>query len=524
MPIAPCFHIEHLHELALQIMRAPAAVRLRQIQMIEELIFEIEDETLYPLDYVVYRITGYRGDSSDQPMLLGSALVGDLVSTIAVVSHTLEIPAESTQTIEETANSLGVSTRTISRLRREGLAFRWVIESSGRKRLGCPTKSLQRFREKHEERIRLASGFSRLSPEEKREIVETALRYSGTGRSLSDIAVELSGVSGRGHETIRSILKQSPQTRNVLEKPPPISRTDARNIEKEIKEGVSWTILVERHQRTVGALRKVVSRLRATRLKQMDITYVELEVFARGDADEIILGAPVTHSVYPPILEYDLVVAGDPHKELNEAEETTVVSAMHLLRRRAHQLSKELKYTPNEDLLDRIETDLRWSFLLQQDLILCALPAAISVAIQHIGRPLDELPSSRTVALMKEVIRTVAEVCSTLDPTKGQTVLRTPASILDRMLSTSDISGMPERAAARRTPLSFSCPFHNAVPWSALIPQQDFPKMALEKSSELSELVAMKFGWMGRPRTVKEIASELDRTSIWVKRQLRSWS
>jgi len=112
MPIAPRFHIEHVHDLALQLKRAPLPVRLKQVQTIETLIFEIEDGTLYPLDYIVYRITGYRSDGDDQPMLLGSALVGDLVATVAIVSHSLHIPAESALTVEETAKSLGVSTRT----------------------------------------------------------------------------------------------------------------------------------------------------------------------------------------------------------------------------------------------------------------------------------------------------------------------------------------------------------------------------------------------------------------------------
>ena len=524
MPIAPCFHIDHLHDLAMQMKRAPAKVRLKQIQTVEELIFEIEDEVLYPLDYVVYRITGYRSDSTEQPMLLGSALVGDLVAIIAVVSHTLLIPAGSTLTVEETADWLGVSVRTISRLRREGLAFRWVSESNGRKRLGCSSATLHTFREKHKERITLASRFSRLSLQERREIVTAALQYSGSGRSLSDVAADLSTESGRGHETIRSLLKQSPQARSVLEKPPPISRTDARNIEQAIKEGVPWATLSDRYQRTSGALRKAVSRLRATRLKQMSIAHVELEVFTRSDADEIILGAPVSQTVQPPILEFNPVEVKNTSKELSESEETTVISAMHFLRRRASNQSKSLAYTPNEDTLDRIETDLRWSFLLQQDLILLALPAAISVAIQHIGRPLEELPSNRIESLMKRVIHTVADACSTLDPTMSQTVQRTPAFVLDRLLSTSDTLEVPDRAAARRTTLTFSCPFHDAVPWSMLIPQRNLPELAFDTSDELAEIVAMKYGWRGRPRTVNEIATELDRTTLWVKRQLRGWT
>ncbi len=525
MPIAPNFYIDHVHDLALQIKRAPLPVRLKQLHTIEQLIFEIEDETLYPLDYIVYRITGYRSDGSDQPMLLGSALVGDLVATIAIVSHTLQIPAESELTVDETAKSLGVSTRTISRLRREGLPFKWVEESTGGKRLGCSTASLQSFREKHKDRIGAASRFSRLSKQEKHKIIHAAMHYSGSGRSLSDVAEELANESGRGHETIRSLLMQTSDTRKALEKPPPISRTDARRIEQEIKKGISWASLAVEYKRTVGALRKAVLRLRATRVKQMVIPFVELELFARSDAEEIILGASVSKNVNPPMLELHPTAIENPHPpKLNTVDETTTVSAMHLLRRRAHNQARELDYSPNADTLDRIETDLRWSFLLQQELIVLALPSAISVAVQHTGRPLGELPSKRLIVLMNKVIHTVAEVCSSLDPSKGQTIEKTPAFVLGRLLSAAGTSEVVDRAAARRGSISFSCPFHDVVPWSFLIPRENLPMQSLDKSVECSQVVALKYGWSGRPRTAIEIAQELDRTPLWVRRQLRQWS
>ena len=174
-------------------------------------------------------------------------------------------------------------------------------------------------------------------------------------------------------------------------------------------------------------------------------------------------------------------------------------------------------------MLDRIETDLRWSYLLQQELILLALPTANSVAVQHIGRPLDELPSKKLVVLMNNVIRTVANVCSTLDPSKGQTIEKTPAFVLDRLLSASGTPEIVDRAAARRSAICFSCPFHEVVPWSTLIPRVNLPKQALDKSIECSEVVAMKYGWSGRPLTVIEIAQKLDRNHLWVRRQFRGW-
>ncbi|HIB50876.1 MAG TPA: hypothetical protein EYO40_06325, partial [Phycisphaerales bacterium] len=74
MPIAQRFHIEHVQEFALQMKRASRLVRKLQIESTAQLLNELDDDSLYPFDYIVYRITGYRAEIVDQPMLLGSAL------------------------------------------------------------------------------------------------------------------------------------------------------------------------------------------------------------------------------------------------------------------------------------------------------------------------------------------------------------------------------------------------------------------------------------------------------------------
>lgn len=522
MPIAPNFHIEHIHNLALQLKRAPDEVKFLQIGNAEELIEEIIGHQLYPLDYVVYRITGYRGESVNEPMLLGSALVGDLVALIAIVSRTLDITAEGMMTVEEASNRLGVSQRTTSRLRREGFVFRWVVEPSGRRRLGCSEKTLNSFRERNKERMKTASNFSRLTQAEQNTIVEQAMQYKGSGRSLNDVASELAESTDRGHETIRALLQSVKQTNQSLSKPPPLSRQKARVIERAIRFGVPWEVLTERYQRSAGALRKVVERLRATRLSQMEICHVELDVFQRDEAEDVILGTFIAQHPNPPVLEIDPLDLVNMDYGRTNTDEIAIVSAMHLLRRRARVESKRLGYSPTEAVLDRIETDLRWAYLLQQELMVMSFNASISVAVQHVGRPLHELPSNKIVSLVGRVIGVVGNVCGSLDPSKGQTAASTPASVLDRSLSAGDMSHATARAAARHKISMMRCPFHDVVPWSNLIPRINRSTMANESSGDLFELVSLRFGWNGRPRTIVEIASEMNRSTNWISRQLRS--
>ena len=523
MPIAQRFHHEQVHDFALQMKRASKSVRKLQIESAEQLLNEIEDESLYPFDYIVYRITGYRDDMTDQPMLLGSALRGDLVALIAIVSRSLEISAEGMMNVEKAAKTLGVSLRTLSRLRHEGLVFHWVIERGGRFRLGCSSAMLDEFAKRNSSRIRSASQFSRLTFAEQQEVVRLAMQFDGKKHTLSEVASDLAKRSVRGHETIRLLLQQSNSVTKTFSQPKQLSRKDARDIEKELQKGTSWNALTNQYQRSAGAIRKALARLRSTRLKRLSISYVELDVFSRPDAEEVILGAPVACLVKPPMLLLDSLEFESDGLIL-DSEETTIVSAMHLLRRRASLNLQTIGYAPSELILDRIETDLLWSFLLQQVLIIQAMPSSFAVLVQHVGRPLHELPANRLVSLVKQMISVVGETCGELNPSTGQTAGRTPASVLDRHLSLTDPQTKPLQAAAKFKAIELKCPFHQVVPWSDLIPSQNLPLLAKQISIELQSIVALRYGWSGKPKTRIEIAEEIGKSSIWVSRQLRTLS
>ena len=508
MPIAPQFHLEHMHELAMQMRRAPEKIKLKQIKAVEDVLQEIEGNTLYPLDYIVFRITKYRSDNVDQPMLFGHALLGDLVSLIAIVTWTLQLPSDGMLTVKEAASFLSVSPRTVSRLRREGLVFFWVVEN-GKKRLGCTEKMLSRFQNQNSKRLESASRFSRLTRTEKQQIVIASMHYSGSGRSLNDVASELAKKTGRGHETIRSLLQSVEQTSQSLNSKKPLSKQNAKVIERARRYGITWNVLAKRFNKSVGSLQKAVVRLRATRLKQLNISYVKLDVFQRDDAEEVILSPLAVKKLLPPVLLIDPLHFGFDSEMQVQANETAMVSAMHLLRRRAKLSIQQLPYSPKGEVIDRIETDLRWSYLLQQQLVLFAIQPCIAVAIQHIGRPLHELPPLEVIGIINEVISIANDSCGSLDPSKGQSTTRTPAATLDRTLSKSNTLKVQDRAATRLKIPSIQLPFKQLVPWSYLIPDK-----------EQSGISAMHLGWKGYPKTVDEISIELGKSSNWVRRQL----
>lgn len=523
MPVASRFHIECIRDLTSQILKEPIMTRLEQMKSTEKLLKEIGEESLYPFDYIRYRITGKRVGASEQQVLLGSALLGDLVALVALVSRTLNLPANSTLTVSEAAEMLQISTRTLSRLRHEGLVFHWVSDLSGKRRLGCTAEELMDFKGRNVQRIQQASVFSRLTTKEKQELVQLALQCDEKTKTLSEVAATLAKKSYRGHETVRLLLQQANSTAQRFQRTGRLSRNDVREIESELKRGTSWDVITNRYQRSAGAIRKSLLRLRATRLKQLNIDYIELDVFSREDAQEVILGAQSAQQVDSPVLFLDSLEF-DHGKSIATQDEIGLVSAMHLLKHRAYLQTRTLRYAPKGKVLDRIETDLRWSYLLQQKLIVQAMPSALAVAVQHAGRPLYELPVNRLESLLHLVVRVVGETCAKLDPSTGQSVLKTPAAVLDRTLPLTNAGTKPLRAAAKYTSIAIKCPYHQVVPWTNLLPTENLPERARQTSSALERIVSLRYGWLGRPRTIDEIAKEVRESIVFVSKSLRTWA
>src|SRR3982751_7150951 len=88
------FRLDSLAALARQMTFTPQDTRRSQLAAAEQLLHEIDSAKAYPLDFVVFRITGYhprRNVSAD--LLTGLALQHDLGLLIEQLSETLELTA-----------------------------------------------------------------------------------------------------------------------------------------------------------------------------------------------------------------------------------------------------------------------------------------------------------------------------------------------------------------------------------------------------------------------------------------------
>ncbi len=127
---------------------APRERRLEQVERAEQLLGEIETAKCYPYEYLCFRITGFRPEGWPALVLDGADVQHDLRLFVEDLSSTarqaVEQVDEPVLTVDQVSRRYNVSSRTVTRWRRQGLvARRFVI--GGRTKVGFLESSLRRF-------------------------------------------------------------------------------------------------------------------------------------------------------------------------------------------------------------------------------------------------------------------------------------------------------------------------------------------------------------------------------------------
>jgi RNA polymerase primary sigma factor len=164
--------------------------RLEQANRTELLLAELDPNQRYSYEYIWFRVTDYRPDSTSGVTLTGKDAHHDLRLLLEDVTDSADIAieeaAEPVHTVEDLSKLFKVSTKTISRWRQQGLVSRrFVVE--GRKRIGFLQSSVDRFVSRNRDRVKRGERFSQLSDEERSEIVDRARRLARAGGCPAEV-------------------------------------------------------------------------------------------------------------------------------------------------------------------------------------------------------------------------------------------------------------------------------------------------------------------------------------------------
>ncbi len=535
MPHVARFKIDAIKELFQQLRYAPRDTQLRHVAATETLVYEIDPEQNYPLDFVVFRITGYRPETTGESVTcVGGALREDLGNFIQRITWEQELTEEQrgcrALSMEDVAQRLQVSPKTVQRYRRLGLLCHYVMQEDGSKRLACFEDALEQFTKNNARQVRKAAKFSRVDHEAEAIIIEDAINlHENEKLNLNRIVGRLAHKHHRARETVRQILLRYDRSaeRPIFASQQTLSQHDQRVVDRALRWGIPAARLAKRFGRTRSAIQRTGHRARRRFLQQLDLSYVDLPTFSLVDPETVILNAPIVtgdlSDVYPDNDALTLIQA--QHTSSDHTEETALIGAYNLLKKRCGEAISALSEWPTAQVLDRVETDLRWSDRLKNRLVEHAIPTIVQRLDQNLHAPLITQPPGVILSLLPMAINIVSDLIETLDPGRGQHLEGVAAFELDRTLSRLSSEQPSQKAAARHVPGSLPLPAwrYALTQWSKRFNLRADLVPHLHELEETSRnMIQIRYGLAHCcPQTYRDLAQRFDLTPRGAAQQIR---
>ena len=412
-------------DLAKQMGYSAREVRLAQLERAERLICLIDPDKSYPYEFVCYQVTGYRPRRDLGDTLPGDTLREDLGRMVEQVSASLKLSrdevSEPVYTIKEAADHFNVSQKTIQRWRKQGLVAWKFKDGDGRTRVGLRASSLERFANQNADRVEEAGAFSRLSSEERREVIRRARRLSLFCHCcLFEVSKRIARKLGRAVETVRQTIKQydeeHPENKLFPNATEALQDTDRRRIYQAYQRGVSVHALAKRFCRTRSSIYRIITEERAADLLRENIEYMDSEEFHRKDADKVILEDPVAREVLSgPEGETKTPPKGLPiylknlYKTplLSKQEEQSLFRLYNYLKFKATQVRERLEKTrsPKVEDIEEVERLLDEAARVKNRIVQANLRLVVNIAKRHVSPQTNffELISDGNMSLLRAV-------------------------------------------------------------------------------------------------------------------------
>ncbi|WP_422927650.1 sigma-70 family RNA polymerase sigma factor [Singulisphaera sp. PoT] len=400
---------------------APKEERLEQIERAEALLGEIQSDKNYPYEYLWFRIKGYRPETAPELLLDGNGIRHDLRLFIEDLSGTVGLPAEQAAepvlTVDAISRRFNVSTRTITRWRRQGLvARRFVID--GRTKVGFLESSVTRFVDSHREQVDRGTRFRQLTEAERDEIIRRARRMAQVGQAgLVEIARRIARKMERSTETVRTTLRsydlEHPDRAIFPPSVGPLDDDSKTQIYRLYRRGVSVEVLASQYDRTRSSIYRVINEMRALRILSVKLEYMPHPSFDDPNARDSILG-PMPEPVdgkaprktkapkgLPPYLSslYEVPLLG-------REQEAHLFRKMNYLKFMANQLRDQVDPARAKTSdLDDIERFQEEALAVKNQIIRSNLRLVVSIAKRHVGPSNNffELVSDGNMSLIRAV-------------------------------------------------------------------------------------------------------------------------
>ncbi len=419
------FRIDSIAALARQLEFAPHDTRGLQIAAAEELLHTIDPAKAYPLEFVIFRITGYRPKTAEADLLTGIGLQHDLGLLIELVSDTLDVltasVAEPVLSIDDVTERFNVTSKTIQRWRRKGLPARRFIFGDGKRRVGFLVGSVERFFSNHRDQVAAGMNFSQVDDFEREEILRRARRlavYCGCcTQSISRrIARKLSRSPATILHTIRKHDQEDPAAAIFPLAAEAIGDEERARILRGYRRGLTIESIAKRSCRPRQAVYRAVLEERVAKLNKRKVKFIDDPLYHQDDADDAVAAI---------LTQQDVMGGGGRGEEsrvprdlpayLQDLYRTPLLSPpreralfiafnYHKYRFVAARRRLEPEFARAKDLAE-LEGHLRRATELKNQIVQANLRLVVSVARKHLRPALSlmELISDGNITLMRAV-------------------------------------------------------------------------------------------------------------------------
>jgi RNA polymerase sigma factor (sigma-70 family) len=409
-----------------QVRYAPREVRITQMKRAERLVREIDPTKTYPYRDICEQVTTFRPELYPDLVIGGQDAVHDLRCFVEDLSDSTDLEIshvdEPVLTVDEISQRYNVSTKTVDRWRHRGLVSR-RFKFGKRKRIGFLKSSVDSFVSNHADEVHRSSKFSQLSEWEREEIVERARRLARYGGCPSEVARRLARKLKRSPETIRYTLKnhdrEHPESAVFPFASTPLTDEQKKEIYRNSRRGVPVERLARQYCRTKASVYRIVSEMRAHRLLDQPIEFMDSPEFHKSNSETTIMGTP------PAAARLDGRVKAPPGLPpylaslysiplLTREQEAYHFRKMNYLKFKAASLRDKLDKTrPLIRGMDAIEDLLDRAVEIKNFLIRSNLRLVVSIAKRHIK------PTSNFFEMVSDGNMSLIRAIEKFDYTKG---------------------------------------------------------------------------------------------------------
>ena len=539
MPKLSSISLHVLDDLASQLRYAPASRALAQVRAAMTLAAELEPDRVYPEDWLVHRVTGYRPDIAEPAMLVGAAILRDLSAFAERVSDRASLAPGAIGeelSLAELCARWSVSARTIERYRREGLVAVRVREN-GRSRLVFSRDAVEGYEGAHRSALARAGARSRLGADRRARIVRVAQRAQRRfGWSLNEAAKQIAAREGRSHEAVRQTLLKAGGSRSAIGSADRRRRVALR----AARMGVPIEMISERFGKSPQTIRRILAEEWIAVLRE---TLPGVAAGRVGHADAGALEPPAAGACDRPVIEAvsgDWVTVARATAPPERAEEADRARAVRVLIARAWAEVVEMERArrrrgappcepgvSSAEALDRAQTDLRWATLLATLLVASQRGFILKTVEARLDRSVLDLPTRAVRSLHRAVMDAAVTAVWRYDPGKGGRLAGVTGLAVDRAVAEwmrTNGAALPEpggRAHNAGASLEdWSLRLGAWQPW--LGPDPRLLRVYESLDAEARGVVEARFGLAGSPpMTRAEIGRALGMSARRVERGLR---